>query len=385
MKDELPLNDAVRLLRELTTPYGIRASRSSVANYAAIFARDAIMAGLAGIASGDEPVAAGLCRTLEHLRLLQGAQGQIASNFRREADGSTHVSFGTLAPRFDSATWYLVGVAAACQHGLARFDDYRESVTRVIALLDGIEYNGRHLLYVPAGGNWADEYPFDGYILYDQVLRAWGLRQLAAVAGDMTWADKASAIGSTISARFWPDGNWQYGGPRRLPVAAISPVRTDEHIDVAACALLALSDIAPTRTTSILDALHERHLAPGTLPPAFSPVIREGDSDWAPLARYHLHGFRNRPHEYHNGGIWPVWVGWLALAYARHGRTADAARLYDLTARHLTKCPHFDFEEYFHGETGAALGTTGMAYSATGFVFLDLARRAATLELPWTR
>jgi hypothetical protein len=385
MKDELPLNDAAALLRELATPTGIRASRSSVANYAAIFARDAIMAGLAGVASGNAPVAAGLCRTLEHLRLLQGAQGQIASNYRIEADGTSHVSFGTLAPRFDSATWYLVGVAAACQHGLAPFADYRESVTRVIALLDGIEYNGRHLLYVPAGGNWADEYPFDGYILYDQVLRAWGLRQLAEVAGEATWADKARAIGDTIDARFWPDGDWQYGGPRRLPVAAISPVRTDEHIDLAACALLALSDIVPSRTASVLDALRDRHLAQGALPPAFSPVIREGDADWAPLARYHLHGFRNRPHEYHNGGIWPVWLGWLALAYARHRRTADAARLYDLTSAHLARLTHFDFEEYFHGETGESLGTAGMAYTATGFVLLDLARRAGPTELPWTR
>lgn len=385
MKDALPLNDAISLLRALSTPRGIRASRSHVANYAAIFARDAIMAGLAGLATGEATMTDGLCRTLEHLRLLQGPQGQIASNFRIEDDGTRHVSFGTLAPRFDSATWYLVGVAAACQSGAARFDDYHESVSRVIALLDGIEYNGRHLLYVPAGGNWADEYPFDGYILYDQVLRAWGLRQLAQVAGNETWAAKSQAIGETIGARYWPDGAWRYGGPRRFPVAAISPVRTDEHIDLAACALLALSDITPDRSASILDAMADRHLRPGTLPPAFAPVIHEGETEWEPLARYHLHGFRNRPHEYHNGGIWPVWLGWLALAYARHGRTAEATRLHDLTATHLARRTHFDFEEYFHGETGEALGTAGMAYTATGFVFLDRARRLSPQELPWIR
>jgi hypothetical protein len=385
MKDELPLNDATALLRELATPHGIRASRRNVANYAAIFARDAIMAGLAGLATGDDVVTAALCRTLEHLRLLQGPQGQIASNFSFGERGAPSVSFGTLAPRFDSATWYLVGVAAVCQHGVARFDDYRESVTRVIALLDGIEYNGRHLLYVPAGGNWADEYPFDGYILYDQVLRAWGLRLLAQLSGHAAWADKAQAIGDAITMRYWPDGDWRYGGPRRFPVAAISPVRTDEHIDLAACALLALSDVAPARTASVLDAIRDRYLAAGTLPPAFSPVIDEGDGDWEPLARYHLHGFRNRPHEYHNGGIWPVWLGWLALAFARHGRPADVVRLHDLTVAHLARCAHFDFEEYFHGRSGEALGTSGMAYTATGFVFLELARRAGTLELPWTR
>ena len=44
MKDDLPLSDSIALLNDLATPLGIRASRSSVANYAAIFARDAIMA-----------------------------------------------------------------------------------------------------------------------------------------------------------------------------------------------------------------------------------------------------------------------------------------------------------------------------------------------------
>jgi hypothetical protein len=384
MKEDLPLNDSLALLRELATPVGIRASRSSVANYAAIFARDAIMAGLAGVTLGNRTVTDGLLRTLEQLRDRQGPQGQIASNYRIDIAGTAHVSFGTLAPRFDSATWFLVGVGAVCQHGLAAFGDYRDAVTRVIGLLDGIEYNGRHLLYVPAGGNWADEYPFDGYILYDQVLRAWGLRLLGTVANEPAWVAKSEAIGRTIAERYWPNSEWQCGGPRRFPVAAISPVRTDEHVDLAACALMALCDIAPGTSEGILDAMRDTFLNNEALPPAFSPVIAEGDPDWEPLARYHLHGFRNRPHEYHNGGIWPVWLGWLALAFARHGRTADVEKLHTLTAAHMATLSHFDFEEYFHGVTGEALGTHGMAYTATGFLFLEAARQTP-VELSWTR
>ena len=53
----------------------------------------------------------------------------------------------------------------------------------------------------------------------------------------------------------------------------------------------------------------ERFLAHDALPPAFTPVITEQDADWPALAAYHLHGFRNRPHEYPNGGIWPGWLG----------------------------------------------------------------------------
>ena len=389
MKDELPIDESIALLRALTTANGIRASRSVVANYEAIFARDAIMAGLAGLSAGDEVVSRGLGRTLEQLRDLQGGQGQIASNFKVAADGSTQVSFGTLAPRFDSATWFLYGVAVLCAAERGHYGEFAAAVDRTVDLLDGIEYNGRHLLYVPAGGNWADEYPFDGYILYDQVLRAMALRELGRVADRPQWIAKASAIADAIDARFWPAGAWKYGGPRRFPVAATSPVRVDEHLDLAACALLAASDLLPHRSGALLDALRDEFLAHDRLPPAFTPVITEQDAEWPALAAYHLHGFRNRPHEYHNGGIWPVWLGFLGVALFRHGRHDDVRHLHQLTTARVSGLSRFDFEEYFHGVTGEALGTPGMAYTATGFVLLDhVARRAdltAPPTLPWIR
>jgi hypothetical protein len=160
-------------------------------------------------------------------------------------------------------------------------------------------------------------------------------------------------------------------------------VRTDEHLDLAACALLAIADLLPHRSASILDGMEQGFLAHGALVPAFSPVIHEGDRDWDALAGYHLHGFRNRPHEYHNGGIWPVWLGWLGVAFARHGRVTASGTLHALTVAHLLRLTHFDFEEYFHGETGEALGTAGMAYTATGFVLLDLARQRGPEAWTW--
>lgn len=385
MKEELPFNESIALLRSLTTPHGIQASRSTVANYEAVFARDAIMAGLAGLAADDHAIIHGFVRTVERLRDLQGAEGQIASNFKTASDGAVQVSFGTLAPRFDSATWFLYGVGVLARHGHLAYGAFATAVARTVSLLDGIEYNGRHLLYVPAGGNWADEYPFDGYILYDQVLRAMALEQLATVAGRPDWAAKARAIASAIDARFWPEGHWRYGGPRRFPVAATSPVRVDEHIDLAACALLAASDLLPERSASILAAMRDVFLLNGQLPPAFSPVITEQDAEWPALAAYHLHGFRNKPHEYHNGGIWPVWLGFLGAAFARHGHLHELQQLHQHTATHVAALSRFDFEEYFHGVTGEAMGTTGMAYTATGFILLEVARRATSPELIWIR
>jgi Alkaline and neutral invertase len=370
-------DDAVRLLQAVSGPRGIHASQASTANYRAIFSRDGVMAGVAGLLLDDQTVIAGLARTLEGLRDTQGAEGQIASNFELRDGQPPHVSFGSLAPRIDGATWYLLGVALAARRGAINPDDFETSVRAAVRVLDALEYNGRHLIYIPTGGNWADEYIYDGYILYDQVLRAWALRLLGVTYEEHGWVEKAAHIAARIDASFWPV-------PRTTPchpVASFSPVGARPIFDLAACSLLALSDLAPAMSASALDWITATFLDADRLPPAFHPVIEEGDADWEPLSRYHLHGFRNRPHEYHNGGIWPIWLGWLGLALAHTGRTAALSQLTALTAARLTATPTYGFEEYFHGATGASLGTPQMAYSATGLVFLAHAARPETRAL----
>lgn len=360
---------AVLLLRRLCGPDGIHASLVATANYRAVFARDAVIAGVAGLLLRDATVTAGLVRTLERLRDLQGAEGQVASNFEPRDDGPPHVSFGTLAPRLDAATWYLVGVGLAARAGALDPAAFADSVRATVRLLDAVEYNGRDLLYVPAGGNWADEYLYEGYILYDQVLRAWALRLLGATYGQPAWTGKAARIGRAIDARFWPGDEARRGHP----VAAFSPVRTCAMFDLAACALLGASGVAPATGDAALAWVAEHFVRRGLLPPAFHPVIDEAHPDWPALARYHLYGFRNRPHEYHNGGVWPVWLGWLALALARTGRTDELTRLRATVDARLAALPAFDFEEYLHGLTGAPGGTPRMAYTATGLVLLRVA------------
>src|SRR5688500_6236039 len=134
---------AVHLLGDLAGPHGIHASLADTANYRAVFARDAVMAGVAGLLLRDERVTAGLVRTLRHLRDLQGREGQVASNYEL-GDGAPRVSFGTLAPRLDAATWYLVGIALGARAGVLDAAEFEESARAVVRLLDALEYNGRH-------------------------------------------------------------------------------------------------------------------------------------------------------------------------------------------------------------------------------------------------
>jgi hypothetical protein len=336
------------------------------------------MAGVAGLLTRDAEVTAGLVRTLERLRDLQGAEGQVASNFEApDGGGAARVSFGAVVPRLDAPTWYLVGIALAARARAIDPAAFADSARRTVRLLDALEYNGRHLVYTPAGGNWADEYLTEGYTLYDQALRAWSLRMLAAVYREPAWGDKAAAVGARVAEAFWPAGS----DARGYPVASFTPLGARETFDLAGCALLALSGTAPALGDAALDWIAGRFLLRDALPPAFHPVVAEGDPEWAALRGYHLFAFRNRPHEYHNGGVWPVWLGWLALALARAGRAADLARLRQRVAVALDAAPAFAFEEYLHGVTYAPGGTPRMAYSATGLLFLAHADDPALLGL----
>lgn len=368
-------DDARALLRALSGPHGIRASSSSSANYGAVFARDAVMAGIAGLLADDSTVSEGLARTLTELRDLQGKQGQIPSNYQMDGAGAPRVSFGSLVPRFDAPLWYLIGVAAAARAGAIDPAPFRRSIEAVVGLLDALEYNGRHLLYVPVGGDWADEYVYEGYVLHDQVLRAWALLLVADVFHEPSWREKAAGIEQAIEDCYWTHEAIDQG----YPIAAFTPTRTFDMFDLATCSLLAISGVAPAVGAAALHWIVERYVNRGMLPPAFAPVIAEGHPDWPALTRYHLHGFRNRPHEYHNGGIWPIWLGWLALALARHRRIADATQLGAALARRLGA--GYGFEEYLHGVTGVPLGVPGMAYSATGVVFMSEAVAARRLGL----
>ena len=193
---------AQELIQGACTPWGIRASLVEIDNYGAIFTRDAVMAGIAGILLKDQVILEGMKNTLFHLKELQGKQGQIASNFTIKDGEVASVSFGTLSPKIDACTWYLVGVGLMIKEGLIDKKVYQASVEQTVTLLDALEYNGKHLIYVPKGGNWADEYVYEGYVLYDQVLRAWGLSLLAPIYEQQAWLDKSQAILECIQTAY---------------------------------------------------------------------------------------------------------------------------------------------------------------------------------------
>ena len=100
---------ALRTLHSVSTPHGILAGADDSTNYRAVWTRDAVVCGLAGLAAADATVTRARAASLQTLGDRQGPDGQIPSN----VDPSTgRVSYGGLAGRVDTIPWYVIGCCA---------------------------------------------------------------------------------------------------------------------------------------------------------------------------------------------------------------------------------------------------------------------------------
>ncbi len=386
------------LLRESLTDAGYLASPQRRTNYRRVWARDGVICGLAGLASGDDVLADGLRRTVETLLSHLGPQGQVPSNVAVGADGGAEVvSYGGLAGRVDAGPWAVLGAARwARQSGdRAWAARWAPAIGGVLRLLDAWEINARGLVYVPQSGDWADEYDLHGYLLYDQVLRLLALRAWApfapSPAGTEAQADRLHAL---LEATFWPhaegDSEGAYHpaaylaaraeGAAPHPFAALTPGGYARRFDALGSALAILAGLWPDRRGTLLD--HGLALAADTAPglvPAFAPTIGEGDDGWAVLRGNVRDHFSNRPGHYHNGGCWPMVNGWWVAALAEAGRAGDAHALLG-----RVQAANADvFPEYLDAEHGERLGTTPLAWSAAGAV-LGRAALDGRLRREWT-
>lgn len=384
---------ALALLRRVTTPDGLLASPHTVTNYRRVWARDGVVCGLAGLLAEETTVTDGLRTTLETLAAHQGPQGQIPSNLRIGDKAVLDVSYGTLCGRVDTIPWFVVGV---CQYAHATGDRafaerMAPAIERGLDLLTAWEFNGRGLVYVPQGGDWADEFILHGYVLYDQLLRLWALRCAASVLGDDRRADDAERLTPLLRRTFWPSGHDEQDdhyhpqalrqhlettGPQPFPPAALSPSGYVPLFDGWSNALAILLDLPDEQQRQALFE-HVATLSPCKLHgmvPAFWPPVDEGDLGWHDLTQNHRGTFNNRPGHYHNGGLWPIVNGWWGAALAIDGREREAhvllTRLHAANRTSRSDEP-WEFAEYLDADAAAPHGTPHLAWSAAGAVLLD--------------
>ncbi|MBC6490867.1 glycoside hydrolase 100 family protein [Flavihumibacter stibioxidans] len=380
------------LLKKASTGFGFVASVQEHDNYRRIWTRDGTINSLAALLSGEPELIDTARATIRTIFAHQHRTGFMPSN----VTPSGGVSYGGTVGRADNPSWAVIGL---CQFALMQNESdfafkYLTQVEKCFSVMDAWEFNGKHLIYVPQSGDWADEYIQHGYILFNQLLRIWALRLAGDVFDRKDWKENAAVITSVVQANFWNSLEAQklYApnlahqlehAPLDFWFMGFNPSRIYSQFDLQANILALLLGIGNAEQDNILLELltgffHKKQ----NLLPSFFPNIGFDDPDMQELQHNYAFTFRNLPGEFHNGGLWPVWNGWLAAALCVKNRNALAR---DITAKIETanSLNNHEYNECLHGETGQPIGVPHCAWSAGGHIlainYLE-GKRLFTLE-----
>ena len=373
-------NKAIELLHQVSTPNGFLASAENTSNYKRVWARDGVICGLAALASDNEQLIQTFKNTLETLAKNQHEIGTIPSNVLI-SENKNDISYGGLAGRVDAVTWFVIGV---CQYAFYKSDisfvtKYNSEIEKCLDLLDAWEFNNKHLIYVPLSGNWADEYITDGYVLYDQLLRIWALRNYNYFANSDAVSEKIEKIINQIEINFTPNSVGEKYHERAyndvqfqdyMP-CSFSPSGYKTQFDGFANSLVLLLNIGSKEfQNKILN--YSVALATETslgLLPAFWKPIFENDEHWNLLKNNCKYEFRNYPYEFHNGGSWPMVNGFFGLALIAKSETKKAEIILDKINAANGK-NEFSFYENFNTNTQESNGVAYCSWSAAATILV---------------
>ncbi len=385
------INKAKEAIYKATTKNGILASTSPVSNYQRVFSRDAVMTGVVGLLINDKIITQGLKESLLSLSKGQADTGQIPSNISFAANNTIHkISYGRLSAKIDANTWFVIGSALYIlfTNDLKFSKQIKPTIQKTLKWLKDLELNGRGLTYVPEGGNWADEYIISGYTLYDQVLRYWALKKAGEVWEEDDWTNAAKHLRKLISINYWPDKKninssdiYHPNAFQRILKnkqinyfqASLRPSYYDSRFDLAGNTLALLLQISnQAQTQSVVDCVNQIvRTFEYPFPPVFWPVIKKDERGWQELSTFYLFQFKNHPNHYHNGGVWPVWLGWWSLALLSQGNQDRKEKLNTAMKQYLKKHPSYNFHEYLSSENFMPYGTQDLCFSASGIILLS--------------
>lgn len=354
---------------------------------------------VAALLPQDEGLEQSARQTLETLARYQGPHGEIPSNVDPKTD---RISYGGTTGRVDADLWFVI---ACGEYWRATGDDdfldlLLPSIEKVRFLLGAWEINNRGLIYVPLTGDWADEYLHHGYVLYDELLYLQAQRALLSIhaevhgGADHALQEKISRLRHLIRTNYWFEDEDEQGprpddayhdvlfdkgreaashcaGVHWLP--SFSPSGYGYRFDAFANVLASLFDVADDLQRERVDAFIAEELVHEDFPllPAFHPVIKPVDEDWEELQVMFSYAFKNKPYEFHNGGLWPMVTGFYVADLAQRGLEDDARRY--LNAVHRANALEMNgepwsFPEYVHGQKLTPGGTQHQGWSAAGAI-----------------
>ena len=378
---------------------GFRASGLS-AGYPQIWSRDSVVTFLGAVASGDEALFAAGRASLETMSAHQSRLGLIQLNVNPETGYVSTENAGAV----DSNLWYILGhyLHFLWTGDQAFLERHWPHIDRALVWLEYQDMNECGLLEVPEAGDWMDLLAVRYNVLYDNVLYYAALlahQELSKALPSGTQVHRtavdAAGVHERLNALMWVDRCWVAehfaahleklkamrlewfmlyhnvgtisSRPFYLPWVAFREY--GDWCDSLANLLAVLTGIADGhRREHILRYMKQVGMAEPYPTKAIYPPIYPGDADWR---EYYRSRNLNLPHQYHNGGIWPMIGGFHVAGLVRHGWQEEAQALLLSLARANQQCigQEWEFNEWLHGETGCPMGYAQQAWSAAMFLY----------------
>ncbi len=373
---------AFQVLKNSSTAAGFLATATGDENYNRVWSRDSAITALAILLHEREELYPSVKASILTLAQQQNDQGLIPSNVAVAATENASVSYGTLVGRVDAQTWWLI---QTCLY-LSKTQDLelktklKAPAFQVLNLLDAWEFNARHLVYTPLGGNWADEYILSGYTLYDNLLRYWALKLCSSCWPEVQQLQqKILLVRNAIEHNFCstkPTSEqtlhpriFQTLQKQQIPFlpACFDAAQYTLQWDAAANGLALLLGFEIPGLTAYIKKFESEQQQ--IFIPSFWPVIQKQDAAWALLENQYNYSFKNEPYQFHNGGSWPVMSGILAMGLQKQS-TELARQIAQSYEQFLEQTDTFHFSEYISTNDFKPGGKQQMCFSASGYLFM---------------
>jgi glycogen debranching enzyme len=395
-------NEAINVLKQNITSMGFSASSQKVSNYYSVWARDHSVCVLASLFTEDkeliETSKKGILLLLRH----QIENGQVPSYVEIEQRKKIYGGLGSITS-IDSNMWVLIAAAALHKKtGDKRFISEKNisRYKKINKLLKAFDSNDCGLLEAHIAGDWADVFNRTYHVLYDEVLYYQSLKSLIYLFEEGKERTKSEIIKKIIDKQlriakktkvrlkrrinqaFWFDEEQietffedymikdSFKGRVRgkeYPYyqSHLTPFKIEWHdrIEIFGNILAILTGVASKkRGRALMDYILKNEINEPFPIKILDPVVKENDPDWE-----EIYAEKERPYEYHNGGIWPFITGFwiMSLVKRKRKRTAkkDMIKFSD-----LMKEQNYVFNEYLNAESLRPVGKNFQAWSAAGFI-----------------
>ncbi len=362
--------------------FGFVATAQDTDNYARLWSRDSAIASLAVLSHRKEELYPTVKSSILNLLDAIGDGGAFPSNVSFDENGtSSGQSYGGPVGRTDSPFWWAVTALSymevAQDFGIK--DDVADAIEEIERRAQAWEFNNKHLMYSPASSNWADEYPVEGYILLNNVLRLWMLRKAAHILSSPNYAEKAEQVLGSIKYHFFgePAGAQSLFTPAQLEkvdtleageriLMSFTPGATLNHIDTLGWSISMLLGITSESTTKKMVERLRKEVG-GMLAPAHWPIIDEDHTLWGAIASNYAYNFKNHPGHFHNGGVWGLTQGFTAAAMnILYGE--DHAYMASYEGMLESSMEHHPFAEYYSYPELKPGGVKNLCFSAGSYL-----------------